>query len=147
MVFSTWVRGLSKLKCIIVYPTPSHSFWKWSWLCSWWGSVRVEVILKFLKKKSSFFSSIKPDGVFESLLVSLSFPPFSSSSSCTILQGETSSYLSRRLDTAPPHLMPMTNFSCKGVKVKEKRRRPLSAPPGCKISNTFSPSKVLSSTP
>ena len=46
-------------------------------------------------KKSSFFSSTKPDGVFESLLVSLSFPPSSSSSSCTILQGETSSYLSQ----------------------------------------------------
>ena len=53
MVFSTWVRGLSKLKCI--NPTTSHSFWKWSWLCSWWGSVRVEVILKFLKKIVIFF--------------------------------------------------------------------------------------------
>ena len=47
MVFSTWVRALSKLKCIIVYPTPSHSFWKWSWLCSWWGSIRVEVVWRY----------------------------------------------------------------------------------------------------
>ena len=53
MVFSTWVRGLSKLKCI--NPTTSHSFWKWSWLCSWWGSVRVEVILKFQKRNRNFF--------------------------------------------------------------------------------------------
>ena len=43
--------------------------------------------------------------------------------------------------------LPENLFSMqKGAKARGKRRRPLSARPGCKTSNIFSPSKVSSST-
>ena len=94
LVYGLFYMGEWMKNFVLASSTPSHSVWQRSWFCSWWGSIRVEVSSNcFVPFYENIFLK-KSDGVFESLLVSLSFPPFLSSSSCMTLPGAPSILIS-----------------------------------------------------
>ena len=48
LVYGLFYMGEWMKNFVLASSTPSHSVWQRSWFCSWWGSIRVEVVPNFL---------------------------------------------------------------------------------------------------